>query len=98
MATSSEVRNKSQEIDDGIRIQTGRCVKAKADFIAALTKLQAYPTQFKDNYLDVVEAYTPDDLTEEAQKIIKDQQVTEFTALRDAVDAVVTVLNGVSEF
>ncbi len=32
MATSSEVRNKSREIDDGIRIQRQRAVQAKADF------------------------------------------------------------------
>ena len=97
MATSAQVRGKSEEIDNGIERQRRNCRDAKNLFSAAVTALGKYPTQFQD-YLDTVDGYVPDGAFETLQKDIKAKQVAEFTELQIAAQSAVDFLASITEF
>jgi len=97
MATPSQVRGKSEEIDNGIEIQRRRLTDAKNAFASAVTALSKYPTQFQD-YIDTVNGYTPTGAAEELAKDILTKQVVEFQALQIEAQNVVSFLSSITEF
>lgn len=97
MATSSQVRGKSDEIDNGIEIIRRKMSDIKNAITVAKTKLSNYPTQFADHIAEV-NGYAPDGPFETLAKDILAKQITEYQALESDIESAETFLAGLTEF
>jgi hypothetical protein len=88
MATTSEVKAGLDDISRSIRDSRQAYVRAKASIEAARNQLSSIPTTFSD-VIATIDAYTGADAFEQLAADEKARLASEFTALRDEMDALI---------